>query len=62
VLYVVSCRVTGALQVPDPTGDHHAFHLVAPPSRSSTRNRSESASSARNSRGTRGPIKSSTST
>lgn len=30
VLYVVSSRVTGALQVPDPTGDRHAFHLVAP--------------------------------
>lgn len=30
VLYVVSSRVAGALQVPDPTGDSHAFHLVAP--------------------------------
>ena len=30
VLYVVNSRATGALQVPDPTGDHHAFHLVAP--------------------------------
>jgi len=30
VLYVVSSRVSGALQVPDPTGDSHAFHLVAP--------------------------------
>ncbi len=30
LLYVVSSRVSGALQVPDPTGDHHAFHLVAP--------------------------------
>lgn len=29
-LYIVSSRVTGALQVPDPTGDSHAFHLVAP--------------------------------
>lgn len=30
VLYVVSSRVSGALQVPDPTGDSHDFHLVAP--------------------------------
>lgn len=30
VLYIVSSRVTGALQVPDPAGDSYAFHLVAP--------------------------------
>lgn len=30
VLYVVSSRVTGALQVPDPTDDSFAFHIVAP--------------------------------
>lgn len=30
LLYVVSSRASGALQVPDPTGDHHDFHLVAP--------------------------------
>jgi len=30
MFYVVSSRVDGALQVPDPTGDRHAFHLVAP--------------------------------
>lgn len=29
-LYIVSSRVDGALQVPDPAGDRHAFHLVAP--------------------------------
>lgn len=30
VLYVVSSRVRGALQVPDPTDDSFAFHIVAP--------------------------------